>query len=142
MSHHFAVAMYYASPVMFKQLSKTSVKPSYQLSQYMHTTMSRLLKNTEDFNNDLPLQVGNKVKTGKGIIRKSPKSTMMIVNSRKKVITLWDEKDPYYLRQVNTNGEIVNIETIDPTKKVYGFETQKKPDAHWAIWYSAEGFKH
>lgn len=135
-AHVFAVAMYYATPYMLKRINPTSKHPNYKEVQYLNRIIKKAAKAVNDFNNETPITVGNYVKIIKHGIVKHPKSTKMVVNNQNSRFIVWDKKNPYYLETVDDFGKIISIEKLDPSKRAYGFELQKKPDVHWVFWYT------
>lgn len=136
-SHDYANDLYFASPLVFKMLNKESAR--YQYSWYLNSSLRQAGKNVKDFDNHTEIKIGNMVRLTTKRVKKSKKSTLMVVNTQHNSIKLWDSKDPYSIITVDIHGDIVNIEKLDPVNKVYGFETQKKPDSRWAIWYTSKG---
>ena len=139
LAHKFSVDLYYASPTVLRQLSSNDNGVNYRLATYLNQTLSQTLKNSKDFNNETILRVGNMVRVTPTRVKKTPKATAMVVNIGSRTITIWDKTDPYVLKYINDDGQVVGIENIDVDQNVYGFEAQKKPDVYWAIWYTAGG---
>lgn len=135
-SHDFTNDLYFASPIVFKMLNKENSR--YKYSWYLNTTMRQAGKNAKDFDNHTEIKIGHMVRLTAKRVKKSKKSTIMVVNTQHNSMKLWDSKDPYSIVTVDIHGDIVSVEKLDTENKVYGFETQKKPDSRWAIWYTSK----
>lgn len=135
-SHEYYNDLYFASPSVFKMLNKSSKR--YKEISDLNKIFKKALYNTHDFDNEIPVKVGNFVIFNKNKVMKNNKSKNIVVykNKKEKFYMLWSEQNPYSITTINNNGEILNIESINPKTQAYGFENQKHPDSRWAIWYT------
>ena len=133
-AHRFSIDMYYASPVIFKQLAKPSDR--YLIAEYLHDNLNKALLKGDDSNPNTPLDLGNRVAVSKEGLTKNPSSSVTVVQSKKNSVTVWDKSDPYRLDTYSREGKLLSSLNLKNDKKTFGFETHASPDIHWAIWYS------
>jgi hypothetical protein len=134
-AHGFHIDMYYASPIMFNLISSNA--SFYPMANYLQKNLRKALKNSRDFNPDTPIGIGSKIKVNEdGGFSKDSESSKSVVRSPKNSYIIWDEANPMKLKKYSKEGVLENTFPLTNKNIAYGFETKKKPNIHWAIWYS------
>lgn len=133
-AHRFSVDMYFASPIIFKQLAVTSEQ--HAMAEYLNLNLNKALLKGDDSNPNTPLALGNRISIRKEGITKNPDSSITVVRSRKNSVTIWNKSDPYHLDTYSREGKLIKSLNLKDDNKTFGFETHASPDIHWAIWYS------